>query len=138
MPDYSLNWTARSSYIERWQRCQWCNSTTWRSQVCLCWTVPASVKPNSKLMPSALTLEWGVNSVGDVNKLIYRITRMISASLEPLTFRLITARDSRKLKRSLMTNSTCPLRVAVSRYHMLKENPTFLATLSTLRRWSSF
>ena len=25
MPDYSLNWTARSSTIQGWQRCQWCN-----------------------------------------------------------------------------------------------------------------
>ena len=37
MPDYSLNWTARSSAIQEWQRCQWCSelirrwhSRSWR------------------------------------------------------------------------------------------------------------
>ena len=47
MPDYSLNWTARSSAIQRRQRCQW-----W-----LCWTVLASIKINSKLRLSASTPE---------------------------------------------------------------------------------
>ena len=28
MPDYSLNWTARSSAIQGWQRCQWCSLPT--------------------------------------------------------------------------------------------------------------
>ena len=28
MPDYSLNWTARSSAIQGGQRCQWCSSPT--------------------------------------------------------------------------------------------------------------
>ena len=30
LPDYSLNWTARSSAIQGRQRYQWCNSPTWR------------------------------------------------------------------------------------------------------------
>ena len=30
MPDYSLNWTARSSAIQRWQRCQCCSLLTWK------------------------------------------------------------------------------------------------------------
>ena len=30
MPDYSLNWAARSSAMQGWQRCQWCSSPTWR------------------------------------------------------------------------------------------------------------
>ena len=30
IPDYSLNWTARSSAIRRWQKCQWCSSPTRR------------------------------------------------------------------------------------------------------------
>ena len=30
MPDYSFNWTARSSAIQSWQRCQCCSSPTWR------------------------------------------------------------------------------------------------------------
>ena len=30
MPDYSLNWTVRSSAIQGWQRCLWCNSPTRR------------------------------------------------------------------------------------------------------------
>ena len=28
IPDYSLNWTARSSAIQRWEKCQWCSSPT--------------------------------------------------------------------------------------------------------------
>ena len=34
MPDYSLNWKAKSSAIQGWQRCQWCSSSTrrWLSQ----------------------------------------------------------------------------------------------------------
>ena len=31
MPDYSLNWTARSTVIQVWHRCQWCSSP---SQTC--------------------------------------------------------------------------------------------------------
>ena len=30
IPDYSLNWTARSSAIQVWQRCQWWGSPTRR------------------------------------------------------------------------------------------------------------
>ena len=30
MPDYCLNWTARSSVIQKWQRCQCCSSPTRR------------------------------------------------------------------------------------------------------------
>ena len=30
MPDYSLNWKARSSAIQGWQRCQWCSPPTRR------------------------------------------------------------------------------------------------------------
>ena len=30
MPDYSVNWTARSRAIQGWQRFQWCSSLTWR------------------------------------------------------------------------------------------------------------
>ena len=30
IPDHSLNWTARSSAIQGGQRCQCCNSPTWR------------------------------------------------------------------------------------------------------------
>ena len=30
MPDYSLNWTTRSSAIQGGQRCQWCSLPTWR------------------------------------------------------------------------------------------------------------
>ena len=30
MPDFSLNWTAKSSAIQGWQRCLWCSSTTRR------------------------------------------------------------------------------------------------------------
>ena len=30
MPDYSLNWTAKSSAIQEWQRCQCCSSSTRR------------------------------------------------------------------------------------------------------------
>ena len=34
MPDYSLNWTARSSAIKGWQRCHWCSLPIrrWSSQ----------------------------------------------------------------------------------------------------------
>ena len=30
MPDYSLNWTARSRAIQGWQKCQWCSLPTQR------------------------------------------------------------------------------------------------------------
>ena len=66
MPDYSLNWTARSSAIQRWQKCQWYSSPNLEAfwpQVCLSWTMPrptrmldspnkkpARVKANRKLM----------------------------------------------------------------------------------------
>ena len=33
MPDYSLNWTARTSAIQRWQRCQRCSSPTRRRPI---------------------------------------------------------------------------------------------------------
>ena len=70
MSEYSLNWTTRSSAIQGRQRSQsyssptrrW-PSRTWgafRSQVCLCWTALASVKANSKLMPSASMAGRGV------------------------------------------------------------------------------
>ena len=36
MPYYSLNWTAKSSTIQAWQRCQWCSSPTrrWPNRIC--------------------------------------------------------------------------------------------------------
>ena len=30
MPDYSLNWTMKSSVIQGWQKCLWCSLPTWR------------------------------------------------------------------------------------------------------------
>ena len=58
MLDYSLNWTARYSAIQEWQRSQWCSSPTqrWpiRSQGLLASSVPRSIDlpalmPNSPL-----------------------------------------------------------------------------------------
>ena len=62
MPDYSLNWTAKSSAIQGGKKLSMLQLAhpkvaqpklgAFRPQVCLCWTALTSVKANSKLMPS--------------------------------------------------------------------------------------
>ena len=63
MPDYSLNWTARFSVIQEWQRCQWCSSLTRRwpsrsrdlSASSLSWNIdrPARYHWSSDTMPDS-------------------------------------------------------------------------------------
>ena len=50
MPHYSLNWTARSSSIQGWKRCQWCSSPSrrWPSRS---WG-PFDIKSPMELWPS--------------------------------------------------------------------------------------
>ena len=57
MPDYILNWTARSSTIQRGQRCQWCSSLprrwpsqnrgAFRAQVCH-WALATDAKQSAE------------------------------------------------------------------------------------------
>ena len=88
MPDYSLNWTVKSSGIQGWQRCQWCNSITrrWpcRSRGLLASRVPCNIYRPARMSDSPLksllaklrliTLEW------DLLRIVNKSMKFVSAS----------------------------------------------------------
>ena len=63
MPDYNLNRTARSSAIQRWQRCQCCSLITWRWRSRSRSPIFVSASYQTALDPQSMTRE--TNYSGD-------------------------------------------------------------------------